>query len=101
MGSATSQPLVTESWRWHFLARRPTFETLRRSFLAPITTESHLLLGLGYAAVYAGHSVCYFAAADLVETLYRGLADNSVGRVIDNLLRADLVLLDEFGFAPL
>src|SRR5215472_6170741 len=29
------------------------------------------------------------------------LAGNSVGRLIDNLLRADLILLDELGFAPL
>jgi hypothetical protein len=28
----------------------------------------------------AGHRVRYFTAADLVETLYRGLADNCVGR---------------------
>ena len=43
----------------------------------------------------------YFTAADLVETLYRALADNSVGRVIDNLLRNDLTICDEIGFAPL
>lgn len=65
------------------------------------TGKSHLLVALGYAAVQAGHRVRYIAAADLVETLYRGLADNSVGRVIDNLLRADVVLVDELGFAPL
>ena len=65
------------------------------------TGKSHLLVALGYAAVAAGHRVRYFAAADLVETLYRGLADNSVGRAIDGILRADLVLLDELGFAPL
>jgi hypothetical protein len=41
------------------------------------------------------------SAAELVETLYRGLADNSVGRVIDTLLRNDVVLVDEVGFAPL
>ena len=29
----------------------------------------------------------YFVAATLIETLYRGLADNSVGRVIDNLTK--------------
>ncbi len=46
-------------------------------------------------------TVRYFTAAELVETLYRGLADNSVGRVIDNILKADLVLIDEIGFAPL
>ena len=49
----------------------------------------------------AGHRVRYFTAADLVETLYRGLADNSVGRVIDTLPRHDLIICDEVGFAPL
>ncbi len=66
------------------------------------TGKSHLLIGLGHAAVEAGHRVRYFTAADLIETLYRGLADNSVGRVIDNLLlRVDFVVVDEIGFAPL
>ena len=49
----------------------------------------------------AGHKVRYFTAAELTETLYRGLADNSAGRVIDTLLRNDLILIDEVGFAPL
>jgi len=40
-------------------------------------------------------------AADLAETLYRGLADNSVGRIIATLLRNDLIIIDEVGFAPL
>src|SRR5215208_3611764 len=65
------------------------------------TGKSHLLVALGVAAVTAGHRVRYFTAADLVETLYRGLADNSVAKIIDNLLRADLVIVDELGFAPL
>jgi DNA replication protein DnaC len=65
------------------------------------TGKSHLMVALGHSAAEAGHRVRYFVAADLVETLYRGLADNSVGRVIDGLLRADVVLLDELGFAPL
>lgn len=65
------------------------------------TGKSHTLIALGVAAVEAGHRVRYFTAAELVETLYRGLADNSVGRVIDTLLRADLVIADELGFAPL
>ncbi len=65
------------------------------------TGKSHLLVGLGHAAVAAGLRVRYFAAIDLVESLYRGLADNSVGRIIDGLMRADLVMCDELGFAPL
>jgi DNA replication protein DnaC len=65
------------------------------------TGKSHVLVALGVAAVEAGHRVRYFTAAELVETLYRALADNSVGRVIETLLRNDLVLIDELGFAPL
>jgi len=65
------------------------------------TGKSHLLVAVGHAAVDAGRRVRYFTAAELVETLYRGLADNSVGRVIEQTLRADLILIDEIGFAPL
>ena len=65
------------------------------------TGKSHLLVALGVAAVNAGHRVRYFTAADLVETLYRGLADNSVGRTIETMLRNDLIIVDEVGFAPL
>jgi DNA replication protein DnaC len=76
-----------------------------RSNLAMIgpagTGKSHTLIGLGVAAVAAGHKVRYLAAADLVETLYRSLADNTVGRTIETLLRNDLLILDEVGFAPL
>jgi DNA replication protein DnaC len=65
------------------------------------TGKSHVLVALGHAAVADGRRVRYFSAAELVETLYRGLADNSVGRVIDHTLRNDLVIVDEIGFAPL
>jgi DNA replication protein DnaC len=65
------------------------------------TGKSHLLIALAHAAILAGHRVRYTVAADLVELLYRGLADNSVGRVIDGLLRNELVVVDELGFAPL
>lgn len=65
------------------------------------TGKSHLLVALGHAAAGAGLRVRYFSAIELVETLYRGLADNSVGRILDGLLRADLLICDELGFAPL
>jgi DNA replication protein DnaC len=58
------------------------------------TGKSHLLVALGIAAVQAGHKVRYYTAAELTETLYRGLADNSVGRIIGTLLRNDLILID-------
>jgi DNA replication protein DnaC len=65
------------------------------------TGKSHLLIALGHEAVEAGYKVRYFTAPTLIETLFRGLADNSVGKVIDQVLRADLILIDEIGFAPM
>jgi DNA replication protein DnaC len=65
------------------------------------TGKSHALVGCGARAVERGMKVRYVVAADLIETLYRGLADNSVGKVISGLLRNELVLIDELGFAPL
>jgi DNA replication protein DnaC len=71
-------------------------------FIGPAGTgKSHMLVALGVAAVEAGHRVRYFTAAELVETLYRALADNSVGQVIEGLLRNELIIVDELGFAPL
>jgi DNA replication protein DnaC len=56
---------------------------------------------VGRAAVDAGFRVRFFRADLLIEALYRGLADNSVGRVIDGILRrSDLVICDELGCAP-
>jgi DNA replication protein DnaC len=66
------------------------------------TGKSHTLIALGHAAVEQGFRVRYFAAAGLAEALYRGLADNRIGRLIENLLRArSHVIVDDLGFAPL
>ena len=43
----------------------------------------------------------YLSVAELIETLYRALADNSVGKIIDSLLRSALVIVDELGLALL
>jgi DNA replication protein DnaC len=67
----------------------------------PGTGKSHTLIALGHAAVTAGLKVKYCTAADLLEQLYRGLADNSVGKIIDGLIKNDLIIIDEVGFAPL
>jgi len=65
------------------------------------TGKSHALVGCGVRAVERGMKVRYLVAADLIEALYRGLADNTVGKVIGGLLRNELILIDELGFAPL
>lgn len=65
------------------------------------TGKSHILVATGQAAVKQGMRVRYLTAVELVEALYRGMADNTVGKIIDSLVRFDLVICDEMGFVPL
>jgi len=58
-------------------------------------------VALGHHAVKVGHRIRYFTATDLIETLYRALADNSVGKVITGILKSDLILIGEIRFAPM
>ena len=43
----------------------------------------------------------YFSATGLVVALSRGLTDNSVTRVIEQIMKADIVLIDEIGFVSM
>lgn len=65
------------------------------------TGKTHYLIALGRAAVEAGYRVRYHTAVDLVETLWRAIADNTVGKTIEQICRNDLIVIDEVGFAPL
>lgn len=58
--------------------------------------QAHVLVALRIriAAVHARHKARYYTASDLIDTLYRGMADNSVGGIIESLLRNDLILID-------
>jgi DNA replication protein DnaC len=71
---------------------RPTFEYLASLewvratenllLVGPAGTgKSHSPIGVGHRAIERGLRVRYFVAADLVEALYRGLADNTVGKL--------------------
>jgi hypothetical protein len=61
----------------------------------------HCLIAIGRAAVEAGHRVRYYTAIELVEQLWRGQADSTVGKTIEQVCRNDLIVIDEIGFASL
>ncbi len=63
--------------------------------------KSHLAQALGRVAITAGRKVRFFAADQLVEALYRGLADNTVGKLIERLLRHDFIVIDDLGYTAL
>lgn len=63
--------------------------------------QTPYLIGLGLAAVTAGHRVRYSIAVELVGHLYCAVADNTVGKAIENVCRNDLIIINEISFAPL
>ena len=64
------------------------------------TGKSFVLEALGQAAVEAGHHVSWFSLEDLGALLHRHRADDSVGRAIKRIMRADLVIIDDIGLLP-
>lgn len=68
-------------------------------FLGPSGVgKSHLSIALGIEAVNAGYNVRFFTVTELVADLYSALADNSLDKRIDNILKNDLIILDEWGY---
>jgi len=56
---------------------------------------------LGVAAIRGhGKRVRFYSTVDLVNTLEKEKADGKAGRLAMNLLRTDLVILDELGYLP-
>lgn len=62
--------------------------------------KTHLAIALGIAAVNEGLNVRFFTAVDLVATLSRAKAEEKLDRLIDELKKVDLLILDELGYVP-
>jgi DNA replication protein DnaC len=58
------------------------------------TGKTHYLISLGRAAVEHGYRVRYFTAVELIEQLWRAVADNTVGRTIETICRHELIIID-------
>lgn len=64
------------------------------------TGKSHVLTGLGMAAIRAGHRVRFITAATLVNELMLARAELRVPKVLRQYAAFDLVLVDELGYLP-
>lgn len=65
------------------------------------TGKTHLCTALGVAGITRhGKRVRFYSTVDLVNALEREKADGRAGRIALNLLRMDLVILDELGYLP-
>ena len=64
------------------------------------TGKSHLLEALGHAAIEHGAHVLWFSLETLGTLIHRHRADDTMGRAIKKIMRADLVCIDDIGLLP-
>jgi DNA replication protein len=62
--------------------------------------KTHLAIALGILACNAGVAVRFFTASDLVYLLSKAHRENTIEKFLAGLGRADLIILDEFGYIP-
>ena len=63
--------------------------------------KTHLAIAVGSACVQAGRSVRFFTTAQLVLMLVKANRAHALEPMLKELGRADLLILDEFGYVPL
>ena len=66
----------------------------------PGTGKTHISNALGHIAAEAGYRVRYYRAADLLADLYASLADGSTDKLVRNLARLDLLIIDDLRDVP-
>ena len=64
------------------------------------TGKSHFLEALGHAAIDHGAHVSWFSLEALGQLVRRGRIDDTVGRAIKRIIRADVIVIDDIGLLP-
>jgi len=65
------------------------------------TGKSHLIEALGHLAIDKGRTVAWHTPETLAQLLRRHRVDDSIGKAITKLIRADLVVIDDVGLLPI
>jgi DNA replication protein DnaC len=94
--SPVNQGLVRELHEGGFLA------TQRNTVLigGTGTGKSHIAIAIGANCVRNGARVRFFTAVDLVNQLEAEAPAGKAGKLADQLVRVDLVILDDLGYLP-
>jgi len=64
------------------------------------TGKTHLCIGIAAAVIRAGARGRFFNLVDLVNLLEQEKATGRSGRLVETLLRYDLIVIDELGYLP-
>ena len=65
------------------------------------TGKTHLAVGLGVRACSLGYSVKFFTVAELVVRLSDAVRSGTLEKLLKRILKADLIILDEWGYVPI
>lgn len=63
--------------------------------------KTHLSIAIGVLATERGYRVRYFETAALVLALKAAVADNRLETMLRDLAKADLLIIDEYGYIPI
>jgi DNA replication protein DnaC len=66
----------------------------------PGTGKTHLSIALGLKACQAGHTVLFLSAVEMVTQLLEAEEQGTLRRVLGQLLKPDLLIVDEVGYIP-
>ena len=64
------------------------------------TGKTHLAIALGFAACCRGYKVRFFGCTALVTQLLEAREDRQLQRLLTQLQKQDLLILDELGYVP-
>ena len=63
--------------------------------------KTHLSIALGLTAIKAGKKVYFYTVHDLINHLVKAKEQQQLEKAMTKLLKADLLILDEWGYLPL
>jgi DNA replication protein DnaC len=72
----------------------------QRSIGGPGVGKTHLAIGLALKACTARRSVLFTSAPDLLDQLVAAEVSHTLGKLLDQLRRLDLLVVDELGYLP-
>lgn len=94
--TSVNEPLIRELLRCEFVSNRENVLLIGNSG----TGKTHLATALGFAACCQGCKVRFLGCTSLVTRLLEAREDRQLQRLLGQLEKQDLLILDELGYVP-
>jgi DNA replication protein DnaC len=67
----------------------------------PGVGKTHVVIALGYEAIKAGYRVVFYNLNKLIEELLLADAESRLDKILGDISRNDLIIIDELGYLPM